>query len=37
MAIDITEKQAIQYWADFCENVRKQTALMAGETEAMQR
>lgn len=34
---EITNKQALQIWNDFVENIRKSTALLTGETEAQQR
>lgn len=37
MAQQLTDKQALQLWQEYCENVRKSTALLTGETEAQQR
>lgn len=33
----ITDKQALQLWNEYAENIRKSTALLTGETEAEQR
>lgn len=33
---ELTDKQALQLWSEYVENIRKQTALMAGETDAQQ-
>jgi hypothetical protein len=35
--IELTDKQALAIWNDYVENIRKQTALMQGETEAQQK
>lgn len=34
---ELTDKQAMQLWTEYVENIRKQTALMQGETEQQQR
>lgn len=34
---ELTDKQAIQLWQDYVENIRKQTALLNGESEAQQK
>lgn len=34
---ELTDKQALQIWDDYVENIRKQTALLQGETEAQQK
>lgn len=34
---ELTDKQAMQLWTDYVENIRKQTALMHNETEAQQK
>lgn len=34
---DITDKQALQIWNDYVENIRRQTALMQGESEEQQK
>jgi hypothetical protein len=34
---ELTDKQAVQLWNDYVENIRKQTALFEGETEERQR
>lgn len=33
----LTEKQALQLWTEYAENIRKSTALLTGETEVQQR
>ena len=33
---ELTDKQALQLWAEYVENIRKQTAMLAGESEAEQ-
>ncbi|MGQ0740209.1 MAG: hypothetical protein ACT4OJ_14250 [Bacteroidota bacterium] len=33
---ELTDKQALQVWTEYVDNIRKQTALMQGETEAQQ-
>lgn len=37
MAVEITDKQALNIWNDYVDNIRKATALLTGETEAQQR
>ena len=37
MAIELTEKQALNLWNEYVENIRKSTALLTGETEAQQK
>jgi hypothetical protein len=34
---ELTEKQSLQLWNEYVENIRKATALYTGETEAQQR
>ena len=34
---ELSDKQALQIWTDYVENIRKQTALMQGETDAQQK
>lgn len=34
---ELTDKQALQLWTDYVENIRKQTALMQGENEQQQK
>lgn len=37
MANELTDKQALQLWNEYAENIRKATALLTGETEQQQR
>ena len=37
MALELTDKQALQLWNEYVENIRKSTALLTGENEVQQK